>query len=289
KQCQLAKIMPCFGFGHVELGTVTKLAQPGNAKPRIFRIPESEALINSMGFPNPGADKVKKQKALITGGPALVGINIGKSKATRIEDAVSDYLYTFEVLYELADYFAVNVSSPNTPQLRDMQKNLTPLLSAIQSKNQELSVARKIPVRPVLVKIAPELDLNLLDSILEVCMTLRVSGLIATNTTVNRVGVNLPKPIEGGLSGRPLFNQSTEVLRHLRRQTRGQMTLIGVGGVLSPEDAYKKIRAGASLVQVYTGLVYRGPEFVKNLNDGLAELLKRDGLSRVQDAVGLDA
>ena len=280
------------GFGFSELGGVTKHEQSGNPKPRMFRVIEDEALINRMGFNNPGADSIAKRLIDLRKDnlwPAHpVGINLGKSKITPLEKAAEDYLYSFNQLKNLADFFVINVSSPNTPNLRQLQDKaaLDEILSALQSNN--------INQKPILVKVAPDLEFDALDEILELVNPHRLAGLVATNTTIarpketnfNKTKLYLEK---GGLSGRPLSARSTEVIRHLYRQTKGTLPIIGVGGIFSSEDAWEKITAGASLLQIYSGLVYEGPQINRFILKGLARRLANEGLTSILDAVGIKA
>ena len=280
------------GFGFSELGGVTMHEQSGNPKPRMFRVIEDEALINRMGFNNPGADSIAKRLIDLRKDnlwPAHpVGINLGKSKITPLEKAAEDYLYSFNQLKNLADFFVINVSSPNTPNLRQLQDKaaLDEILSALQSNN--------INQKPILVKVAPDLEFDALDEILELVNPHRLAGLVATNTTIARpkeTNVNKTKLYleKGGLSGRPLSARSTEVIRHLYRQTKGTLPIIGVGGIFSSEDAWGKITAGASLLQIYSGLVYEGPQINRSILKGLARRLANEGLTSILDAVGIKA
>jgi dihydroorotate dehydrogenase len=278
---------PALGFGFAEMGTVTLMAQAGQNKPRMFRIPHLEALINRLGFPNDGAevisDRLKKQKTI--GIP--LGINIGKSKVVLLEDAVENYLKTFEWLYPCGDYFAINVSSPNTPDLRKMQEeaHLSRLLKSLQEKNREFSKTLKIQPKPLLVKISPDLTEEQLESVVGLAIENQFFGIIATNTQPVESDLR-EKWGDGGLSGRPLFGTSTEVIRQIYRFANRKLTIVGCGGVFSAEEAYAKMKAGASLVQLYTGLVYEGPGLIKRINQGLVKLLERDGVKNILDVVG---
>ncbi len=259
------------GFGFIEVGTVTPLAQEGNPQPRLFRLPADEALINRMGFNNQGLDAlVERLKAWRRrhgqSGP-IIGGNIGKNKATPNESAEQDYLICFEALFPWVDYFVVNVSSPNTPNLRALQEKepLTRLLSLLQEKNR----AQSSP-KPILLKIAPDLTNTQLDDVAEIIQATGLAGVIATNTTISREnlqtsGDEVAAMGAGGLSGRPVQSRATAVIRHLRDRLGSTAVIIGVGGIDSPESARKKILAGADLVQVYTGLVYAGPALVKEI------------------------
>ena len=275
------------GFGFSELGGITRHEQPGNPKPRMFRIVEDEALINRMGFNNPGADAMADR---LRGWrddnrwPAHpVGINLGKSKVTPLDKAPEDYLYSFRALKDLADFFVVNVSSPNTPNLRKLQDKaaLAEILAALQEANDTQ--------QPILVKVAPDLGFDALDEILELIEPHQLAGLVATNTTIARPSENGLYAETGGLSGRPLATRSTEVIRHLYHQTKGTVPLIGVGGIFTADNAWEKITAGASLLQIYSGLVYEGPQINRALLNGLAKRLAKEGLVHIRDAVGIDS
>ncbi len=274
KNAQLIDELSSFGFGFIEIGTVTPRAQEGNPKPRLFRLKADQALINRMGFNNEGLEEViknlKKRKS-----KTLVGGNIGKNKITPNEEATQDYIKSFEALFEYVDYFVVNVSSPNTPNLRALQDKepLTQLLQSLQNLNQQ-----KPKPKPILLKIAPDLSNAQLDEIIEVVQATQIAGVIATNTTLDRSHLNTPhSTIEaigaGGLSGKPLKNRATEVIRYLHQRSGGSLPIIGVGGIHSPEDALEKLQAGASLVQLYTGFVYEGPGIVKRINELLEKSL----------------
>lgn len=277
------------GFGHVELGGVTWHAQPGNPPPRMFRAIPAEAVINRMGFNNSGAVAVAeklvawKNSGLWPAHP--VGINLGKSKITPLETAAADYLNSFRALRDLADFFVVNVSSPNTPNLRQLQDKaaLDEIFAALQSQNSTC--------KPILVKVAPDLTFEALDEILELVTPRNIAGIVATNTTIARPTTSdaaLQKIYAetGGLSGKPLRARSTEVVRHLYKQTNGKVPIIGVGGIFSADDAWEKITAGASLVQCYTGLVYEGPGLAKNIVAGLQAKLAQAGCKHLREAVG---
>ena len=254
------------GFGFVEIGTLTPKPQEGNPKPRLFRLLEDDALINRMGFNNKGVDeaveRLKNRKSEI-----IVGGNIGKNKTTPNENAVDDYEYCFRTLYDHVDYFVVNVSSPNTPDLRSLQEKepLTQILSRLQIVNTALGKAK-----PILLKIAPDISYELLDEILEVAVKLNLSGIVATNTTIERKGLSsLAQTETGGLSGKPLNQKSTEIIEYIHQKTGGTLPVIGVGGIFTAHDAQEKINAGADLVQVYTGFIYEGPSIVTNICKGL--------------------
>ncbi len=260
--------MGALGFGFVEIGTVTPKGQIGNPQPRLFRLPEDKALINRMGFNNEGVEALVKRLKNTPRTNFIIGGNIGKNKVTPNEQAVEDYKICFEALYPYVDYFVVNVSSPNTPGLRELQERgpLTEILTTVQALNQ----AKTAP-KPVLLKIAPDLNEHQLDDILEIVEETGLSGIIATNTTIERKPLISPShQIDaigaGGLSGAPLGNRSTEIIKYISTKTAGKLPIIGVGGIVKAEDATEKLKAGASLVQVYSGLVYSGPRLVKNIN-----------------------
>ncbi len=262
------RTMAALGFGFIEVGTVTPRPQPGNPTPRLFRLKKDEALINRMGFNNDGVDALVQALQKNRPKNLVIGGNIGKNKDTPNEHATQDYVFCFEKLFELVDYFVVNVSSPNTPGLRALQEKapLTQLLQTLQELNQQ----RPKP-KPILLKIAPDLNNAQLDDIVDIVETTGIAGVIATNTTISRE--NLIEPVEnigaGGLSGKPLQQRSTEVIRYLNKQSKGRLTIIGVGGIANAADATEKLNAGASLVQVYTGLIFEGPLLVKRINQNL--------------------
>lgn len=273
KDARLINELANFGFGFIEIGTLTPKAQPGNDKPRLFRLPKDQALINRMGFNNEGADaavrRLKHRKSRI-----IVGGNIGKNKVTPNEKALEDYQYCFEALYPYVDYFVVNVSSPNTPNLRALQEKepLKQLMNGIRALND-----KKPKPKPVLLKIAPDLNEDQLMDVVDILRETKTDGVIATNTTISREGLQtdtnrIAAIGNGGLSGKPLTNRATEVISFLRQQLGPDFPIIGVGGIMTPEDAIEKIRAGANLIQVYTGFVYEGPGFVKRINRALANI-----------------
>ncbi|HEX8776032.1 MAG TPA: quinone-dependent dihydroorotate dehydrogenase [Pyrinomonadaceae bacterium] len=291
-----AEGLAALGFGFIEVGTVTREAQPGNPRPRLFRLPRDRALINRAGFNNQGAAAVADH--LSRHRPhCVLGINIGKSRSVSVEDAIPDYLASFELAHPIADYIVVNVSSPNTPNLRELQRprELAALLMALQQRNEELSRGHKgQETVPLLVKIAPDLDFSDLEAIVEVALSAGLKGIIATNTTTSRAGLRTPpREVEacgqGGLSGAPLRARSTEIIARLYHLTRGRLSIIGVGGIFNAADAWEKICAGASLVQLYTGFIYEGVYVVRRINDGLAEIAAREGISSLDEAVGCRA
>lgn len=258
-----------FGFGFIEIGTVTPLPQPGNEKPRMFRLPADEALINRMGFNNQGVDVVADRLSRINRNGLIIGGNIGKNKNTQNEDAVSDYIKCFDRLFDVVDYFVVNVSSPNTPGLRELQEKepLKNILNTLQQRNRKNDISR-----PILLKIAPDLSNSQLDDIIEIVTETKIAGVIATNTTISREGLSSPDDLSkesGGLSGKPLARRSTEVIRYLNEHSNRSFVIIGVGGIHSPEDAVEKIQAGATLLQIYTGFIYEGPGLIKRILKGL--------------------
>ena len=269
------------GFGFVEIGTVTPRAQEGNPKPRMFRLPQYQAVINRLGFNNEGVDVLVRNVERARRKKGLLGINIGKNKDTSNERAASDYLYCLERVYPLADYITVNISSPNTAGLRELQEEqaLRHLIGTLRDAQEELGAQHGKRV-PMLVKIAPDLSDEDIDAVARVLSDLSVDGVIATNTTVSRISVQAHKRANetGGLSGAPLMNQSTMVLRKLRTRLPDSIPLIGVGGILSGADAVAKMSAGAALVQTYTGLVYRGPELVHDCVEAIRR--RRDFPSR---------
>ena len=289
KQAAAVPAWAAMGFGFSEVGGVTWHAQPGNPQPRMFRVPTERALINRMGFNNDGAKAlarrlgVWKQAGRWPAHP--VGINLGKSKVTPLAEAAGDYANSFGELRELADFFVVNVSSPNTPNLRTLQDRaaLDEILAALQAVNP----AKK----PILIKVSPDLSFDALDEILALAGPRQVAGLVATNTTTDRPSSSSTSALNlydqtGGLSGRPLRIRSTQMVRHIYRQTRGALPVIGVGGIFSAADAWEKITAGASLVQVYSGLVYEGPGLAKKIVTGLANRFQRSGAKRWVEVVG---
>lgn len=286
-----ANVWTNFGFGFAEVGTVTFHAQPGNPRPRLFRLPQDRAALNRMGFNNSGAAMMAKR---LQNAAHLIpiGVNLGKSKITPLEAAASDYLESFRLLKELGDYFVVNVSSPNTPGLRSLQNTteLSSILDALQQENQAS--------KPICVKIAPDLEWEEIAAIVEIAQRYKLAGMIATNTTISRDRITTKilaqtgKPVTeeaGGISGLPVRDRATEIIRFIYQQTQGQLPIIGVGGIFTAQDAWEKIIAGASVVQVYTGWIYEGPLMVRRILQGLLLKLEEHKLNSIVDAVGLQS
>lgn len=270
------------GFGFAEIGTVTAQAQPGNPQPRLFRLPDDRALVNRMGFNNHGAGAAA---GILRGrrGMIPIGANIGKTKVTPAAEAAADYTASATLLGPLADFLVVNVSSPNTPGLRDLQavESLRPILSAVQS----------VVSIPVLVKIAPDLSDDDIDAVADLVVELELDGIVATNTTISRTGLRTDRAVveaagAGGVSGAPVAERSLEVLRRLYARVGGRIALISVGGIETPDQAWERITAGASLVQGYTGFIYGGPFWMRRINKGIAERVRAGGFSTLSDAVG---
>jgi dihydroorotate dehydrogenase len=302
-----ANVWGSLGFGFAELGTVTFYPQPGNPRPRLFRLPEDQAALNRMGFNNQGAqamaarlsyltpydigEKTTDNQQLITD-RIPIGINLGKSKVTPLEEAAADYLGSFRYLKNIGDYFVVNVSSPNTPGLRSLQDSaqLSQIVDTLQQENQGH--------KPILVKIAPDLEWEAIAQILDLAQTYKLAGIIATNTTIRRdilktqiiqaTGKSVTEEA-GGISGAPLRQRSTEVIRFIHQQTQGKLPIIGVGGIFTAEDAWEKITAGATLIQVYTGWVYEGPGMVRRILEGLKQKLQEKNFTSISQAVGCGA
>ena len=291
-----AQALAALGFGSIEVGSVTSEAQPGNPRPRLFRLPLDRALINRAGFNNCGAAKLA-ENIRHHRPDCILGVNIGKSRSVAVEDAIPDYLASFDAVYDVADYLAVNVSSPNTPNLRELQRPdlLADLLKNLQRRNHELARQSSLATpKPLLVKIAPDLTEAEIESIVGVAMNESIAGIIATNTTVRREELQTPAAEieacgEGGLSGAPLRGRANEVIALIYRLTQGRLPIIGVGGVFTAADAWEKICAGASLIQLYTGFIYEGPGVARRINEGLAEILQREGFRSLDAAVGCHA
>ncbi|QQS41571.1 MAG: quinone-dependent dihydroorotate dehydrogenase [Acidobacteriota bacterium] len=288
KNGKLVRELAALGFGFVEVGTVTLRPQEGNPRPRLFRLPKDLALINRLGFNNEGAEAVAERLSRMDR-ECVVGVNIGRNKDVENRDAVENYLATFRIVHSVADYIAVNVSSPNTPGLRELQERsaLDELLSALSECNAGFETRR-----PILLKIAPDLDDRQIATVVDAAKRNGIEGIIATNTTISRDGLSTsPEEIErigdGGLSGRPVCDRSTEVIGKIRKASGGEIPVIGVGGIFTAEDAFAKISAGACLVQAYTGFVYRGPGFAREINRGLQRILNAKGLESIDEAVGI--
>ena len=280
KNARIARSLAALGFGHVEIGAVTADAQPGNPRPRLFRLPDDEAVVNRMGFNNEGADVIGARLAETPPPGVPLGVNIGKSKSTPLTDAPADYVYTYERVADDADFFVVNVSSPTTPGLRDLQdrKPLERILTALLDVGAD----------PLLVKLSPDLHESAIAEAVSLANDLDLDGIVATNTTIDRPDslTEADRVQSGGLSGKPIEARSTEIVRFVAERT--DLPVIGVGGIFTAEDAYRKIRAGADLVQLYTGFIYEGPTIARYINSGLLDLLDRDGFDSVADAVGAD-
>tara|TARA_B100000586_G_scaffold54270_1_gene36713 strand:+ start:809 stop:1828 length:1020 start_codon:yes stop_codon:yes gene_type:complete len=268
KNAKLFNELTCFGFGFIEVGTVTPKAQNGNPKKRLFRLVDDEGVINRMGFNNDGMSKItarlKKNKNVLIGG------NIGKNKSTPNNQAVNDYLLCFNYLHDFVDYFVVNVSSPNTPNLRELQ-NKEPLIEILKSIKAE-NLTKSKP-KPILLKISPDLSKSNISDIVEIVLSLKIDGIIATNTTIQRNNLKSKNMNEsGGLSGKPILERSNEVIRYISEKSKGSIPIIGVGGIHSAQDAIDKINAGADLIQIYTGFIYEGPSLIRSINKALVEM-----------------
>lgn len=275
KEATVWRAAAAFGFGHTEIGTITRFKQPGNPKPRLFRYPYAEAVVNSCGFPNDGAETIAKRLGAVLDKnrgitkKCPLGVNIGKSKITPLEEAAEDYLFSYNALADYADFFVINVSSPNTPELRKLQgKDFLPtLLGTVKSANEERAKKLGCPKIPIILKIAPDLSFADIDAILSVLFELNLDGICATNTTISRIDPNMET--KGGMSGKPLFEKSLEIVSYIAKATEGKLPIIGVGGITDVERAGQMVNAGASLVQIYTGMIYRGPFFARSLANSL--------------------
>ena len=300
KNGEAVPVWQSIGFGFSEIGGITLHNQLGNPKPRMFRATAEKALVNRMGFNNIGAELIHdklsdwKERGLWPGAP--VGLNLGKSRITPLEDASKDYAGSMEILWNHADFFVINVSSPNTLGLRELQqsRHLDSILKLCQKTNLECSEKSEKGPKPLLVKIAPELDDNQLKEILDRISKHNLQGIVATNTTIKRPDTDNSRcktvyEQEGGLSGLPLKNTSTEIIRKIYRMTDGKIPIIGVGGIFNDEDAWEKITAGASLIQLYTGLVFEGPGIAKSIVNGLGKRIKKAGFESISEAVGINA
>ena len=291
KNAEVMHSMFSFGFGFIEVGTITPQPQTGNIKPRVFRLSEDKAIINSLGFNNKGIKKIKKnlikhQKSYLNN--KIVGVNIGKNKNS--SEAIDDYLIGLEELGDLASYITINISSPNTEGLRDLQLRgkIEKLIKKIMDKRDEI---KNIITRPILIKISPDLNEDQLRDIALISLANNIDGLILTNSTIKRDNnlISINKERKGGLSGKPLFDNSNVVLKKMFELTNGQIPLIGFGGVSSGRDCYEKIKSGASLIQLYTALVYSGPNLINNLKSDLIDLIKTDGYKNISEVVGKEA
>jgi dihydroorotate dehydrogenase len=279
KNARVPAALGALGFGHVEIGAITKEPQPGNPKPRLFRLPRDKAIVNRMGFNNEGSAVIAER--LASADPDVpVGANIGKNKSTALENAPEEYLDVCQAVSGDADFFVVNVSSPNTPGLRDLQKR--------EPLEEILGTLADAGVEPLLVKLSPDLSTVAIETVLDIAESVGLDGVIATNTTTERPDSleGAAAAEEGGLSGAPIADRATEVVQFVAERT--DLPVVGVGGIFTAEDAYEKIRAGASLVQLYTGFIYGGPTVARDINRGLLELIERDGFDSIEDAVGAD-
>lgn len=289
KNAQVVPGLSALGFGFVEVGTVTPLPQAGNPRPRMFRLVEDQAVINRLGFPNKGCNAVRDNLDAIAPSDVVIGTSIGKGKETPLEIALQDYAICMSALYPQSDFFVVNVSSPNTPQLRALQSKqyLPQLLTGLVDFGKSVAAGLGTQEKPVLVKISPDLTLPELDEILDAITLSGISGIVATNTTVRREGLASNHSAEsGGLSGKPLATISTELIRHIFTQTKGTLPVIGVGGVATLSDVLEKLAAGATLVQMYTGFIYQGPSIVSNINAGLLHLMDLLGMTNLKELAG---
>lgn len=288
KHAEAVNAWPRIGLGFVEIGTVTPLPQPGNPRPRLFRLREDRALVNRMGFNSEGADAVAQRLRHAGRGRVPIGINVGKNRDTPNDAAAGDYRRAIATLRPWADYFVVNVSSPNTAGLRDLQRPAA--LRELVATAVDAARIDNERRRPVLIKLSPDQADESLDETVDAIVAAGADGIIATNTTTARENLRSKNATEtGGLSGAPLRDRANAICRRIYRRAGQRMPVVGVGGIFTAEDAYARIRSGATLVQVYTALIYEGPGLFARINRGLLRLLERDGLSRIQDAVGLDA
>ncbi len=276
--------LQALGFGFLEAGTVTRYKQEGNPRPRIFRFPQDEALINRMGFNNDGANEVATRLMDTKKVAVPLGINLGKSKITPLEKAVEDYLYSLRKLYPYGDYVVVNVSSPNTPGLRKLQEKeyLDDLLLILQGENKVLAEQAGIQPKSILVKIAPDLGWEAIDELLGVCLKNKVAGLIVGSTTITRDGLSVSTKEEGGLSGKPLWPKAISIVRYIYEQTKGKLFIIGLGGISSSEEAYEMLKY-AGLIQILTSFIYKGPFIARQINKGLKQLMDRDGIKGLSE------
>ncbi|MEW6582423.1 MAG: quinone-dependent dihydroorotate dehydrogenase, partial [Actinomycetota bacterium] len=295
KNARASGAWPALGFGFVEVGTVTAHPQPGNPKPRIARLPADRGLLNRMGFNNDGADAVARrlERARRRGqlGRIPLGVNIGKSKVTDLDDAPADYLHSFELLRPYADYVVVNVSSPNTPGLRELQDRdrLADIVRALVESDRARAAGRGGAPLPLFVKLAPDLADTAVDDVTDLALELGIAGVVVSNTTIARDGLRSPATLTdqpGGVSGAPLRTRATDLVRRVAARAGGRLAVIGVGGVFTADDAWEKLAAGATLVQVYTGFVYQGPTLPRDINRGLLERMAREGAESITEVIG---
>lgn len=278
------------GFGFAEIGTITSSQQNGHSWRRIERLIKDSSIINRMGCPNKGVFCIYQDLQKIKKSPSfIVGANIGKNSTTKLDESLEDYMHCFRTLRFLVDYFTINISSPNTKDLRLLQNKelLEPLLDKLQDENNWWSKLHNIKPKPFLIKISPDLSYEEIDQIVELAIKYKIDGIVATNTSINKNILSSTPKIDGGISGKPIADRSYYITKHLYKQTKGQLKIVSVGGIDSPEEAYKRICTGASLIQIYTGLVYKGPGLIKKINKGLLKLLDRDGLTSIEQAVGI--
>ena len=279
KNATMIKMLTSFGFGHIEYGTITPLAQSGNEKPRMFRYPEFESIQNAMGFNNDGMQKIAKRVKKIYPYTTPLGANIGKNKNTNEENTLEDYKKLIDTFKDLSDYLVINISSPNTPGLRDLQN---------EKFIKELFVmAKSMTKKPVLLKIAPDLEVDDALNLCKVALENRADGIIATNTTIDYTLLPNPKDF-GGISGKVLKEKSYNLFKELAKEFFGKTVLISVGGIDSPEEAYRRIKAGASLVQIYSSFIFKGPSLLKDINEEILSMMKRDGFNHISEAIGSD-
>jgi dihydroorotate dehydrogenase len=276
------------GWGHIEVGTVTPLPQPGNPRPRVFRLPEDRALINRMGFPGQGTEAARARLLRQRRRGGIVGVNIGANKASvEAGTAAADYVQALDRMADVADYLTINISSPNTARLRELQGKaaLAALIDEVTTRRDSLPTRK-----PLLIKLAPDLLPAEIDDIVELSLRGGIDGLVATNTTIGRPSTlrGAHATETGGLSGAPLRDRATDIIRYIARSTAGRVPIIGVGGVFTPDDAFAKLAAGASLIQIYTGFIYEGPALARRINHGLARFLDRHGISSIQEVIGND-
>lgn len=283
KNAEVIRPMLSFNFGFVEVGTVTKNPQYGNKKPRIFRLMQDQGVINRLGFNNKGIDYFLKQISKAKLDNCIFGINIGRNSTSK--DQISDYIDLIKIVYGKSNYITLNISSPNTPNLRNLhnKQELSDFLQAITFTRKSIDSSESIPI---ILKISPDIDQQTQENIAELTLEYKIDGLIVSNTTVSRDNLHSHQSEAGGLSGKPLFKLSTKLLGNMYKFTKGKILLIGCGGVSSGADAYEKIKAGASLVQLYTALIYNGPQVVNKINLELAELVRKDGFKNISEAIG---